>query len=194
MLRKWPSKKTLRQAKTVIMNERRKGDDDSSCSKRARCGEDGSTDHYQTTKHKTRQISHPLECHRSFFLKKKRLIVHAPKTIQTSCSRVLLFPVNENKKRRNFPNTQQKTWGRSRYGQKKFRQAQSLEHYREEGRNKGSVPSVVRPRQTKLQTRMFRVTKTSDCTHPHIVNLKPLPHLAKSQIAAIKIVAQLEMQ
>jgi len=45
---------------------------------------------------------------------------------------------------------------------KKFWQAQSLEHCRKEGRNEGSVPFAVHLRQTKLQTRMFRVAKTFD--------------------------------
>ncbi len=123
------------------MNERQKGDDDSFCSKKARRKEEGSIDRYQTATHKTkRRISHPLEHHKSFFIKKKRLIVRAPKTVQTSCSRVLLFPANKSKERWNFPGKRQKTRGHSRYGPKKFRQAQSLEHCKKEGRNERSVP------------------------------------------------------
>jgi hypothetical protein len=41
--------------KTVTTNQRRKGNDDSSCSKRARRGEEGSTDCCRTAKHKTKK-------------------------------------------------------------------------------------------------------------------------------------------
>jgi hypothetical protein len=58
--------------KIVITNERQKGDDDSSCTKRACYGEEESTNRYEIAKYKTKgRISHLLERHISFFIKKR---------------------------------------------------------------------------------------------------------------------------
>jgi len=137
----------------MTTNERRKGDDDSFYSKRACREEEGSIDRYQTATHKTkRRISHPLEQHKSFFVKKKRFIVRALETVQTSCLRVFLFPANKSKERWNFPGKWQKTRGHSRYGKKNSdkRKAWSITRKREGTKEAFLSPSTSDRQNSKL--------------------------------------------
>jgi hypothetical protein len=61
--------------KTVTTNQKQKGND-SSCLKRARRREEGSTDHYRTIKHKTKSRIRWNATKASSFKKKGLLFVH----------------------------------------------------------------------------------------------------------------------